>query len=68
MKVNWDEEVCTHSANCVKSLPQVFKVEGGKFVIDPSAGVRGRSPGSRCQMSVRGTDRSGRLNRERALT
>lgn len=37
MKVHWDEDVCTHSANCVKKLPQVFKVEGGKFVIDPSA-------------------------------
>ncbi len=37
MKVNWDGEVCTHSANCVKGLPQVFKVEGGEFVIDPSA-------------------------------
>ena len=38
MDVNWDENVCTHSANCVKGLPQVFKVEGGKFVIDTSAG------------------------------
>ena len=37
MNVTWDEDVCTHSANCVKKLPQVFKVEGGNFVIDPSA-------------------------------
>ena len=37
MKVSWDEDVCTHSANCVKSLPQVFKVENGQFVIDTSA-------------------------------
>ncbi len=37
MKVTWEEDVCTHSANCVKKLPQVFKVEGGNFVIDPSA-------------------------------
>ena len=37
MKVAWEEDVCTHSANCVKKLPQVFKVEGGKFVINPSA-------------------------------
>lgn len=37
MKVAWEEDVCTHSANCVKKLPQVFKVESGKFVIDPSA-------------------------------
>ncbi len=39
MEVNWDENVCTHSANCVKSLPQVFKVECGKFVIDTSTGT-----------------------------
>ena len=38
MDVSWDENVCTHSANCVKSLSQVFKVEGGEFVIDTSAG------------------------------
>lgn len=37
MKVTWEEDVCTHSANCVKKLPQVFKVEGGNFVINPSA-------------------------------
>lgn len=37
MKVNWDEKACIHSANCVKSLPQVFKIEVGRFVIDPSA-------------------------------
>ena len=37
MKVNWNEDVCTHSANCVKTLPQVFKVEDGKFVTDTNA-------------------------------
>jgi uncharacterized Fe-S cluster protein YjdI len=37
LKVTWDKDVCIHSANCVKTLPQVFKVEQGKFVIDPSA-------------------------------
>ena len=36
MKVSWDENVCTHSGNCVKSLPSVFKIEDGKFVIDES--------------------------------
>ncbi len=36
-EVNWDSKVCIHSGNCVKTLPQVFKVENGKFVIDPSA-------------------------------
>jgi uncharacterized Fe-S cluster protein YjdI len=36
LQVTWDKDVCIHSANCVKTLPQVFKVEQGKFVIDPS--------------------------------
>ena len=36
MKVTWDENVCTHSGNCVKTLPEVFKIEDGKFVIDES--------------------------------
>jgi uncharacterized Fe-S cluster protein YjdI len=34
VKVTWDDEVCIHSANCVKKLPAVFKVENGQFVID----------------------------------
>lgn len=33
MKVAWNEKTCCHSGNCVKTLPQVFKVEDGKFVI-----------------------------------
>ena len=37
LEVTWDSKVCIHSGNCVKSLPQVFKVDNGKFVIDPSA-------------------------------
>jgi uncharacterized Fe-S cluster protein YjdI len=37
VQVSWDKNVCIHSGNCVKTLPQVFKVENGKFVIDPSA-------------------------------
>ena len=37
LEVTWDSKVCIHSGNCVKSLPQVFKVENGKFVIDPAA-------------------------------
>jgi len=36
IKVQWDDKVCIHSANCVKQLPSVFKVEDGKFVIDES--------------------------------
>jgi len=37
LKVNWDKDICSHSGNCVKTLPQVFKVENGKFVIDTAA-------------------------------
>jgi uncharacterized Fe-S cluster protein YjdI len=37
LQVTWDSNVCIHSGNCVKTLPQVFKVENGKFVIEPSA-------------------------------
>jgi len=37
MKVNWDEKVCEHAGVCVKTLPAVFKIEAGNFVIDPSA-------------------------------
>ncbi len=33
MKVSWDEETCIHSGKCVKSLPSVFSVQDGKFVI-----------------------------------
>jgi uncharacterized Fe-S cluster protein YjdI len=34
LEVSWDSNACIHSGNCVKTLPQVFKVENGKFVID----------------------------------
>ncbi len=37
IEVTWDSKVCIHSGNCVKTLPSVFKVENGKFVIEPSA-------------------------------
>jgi uncharacterized Fe-S cluster protein YjdI len=35
MKIQWDEQKCSHSGNCVKSLPEVFKVIDGQFVIEP---------------------------------
>lgn len=41
-EVTWDSKICIHSGNCVKTLPQVFKVEGGKFVIDPAAADEAR--------------------------
>jgi uncharacterized Fe-S cluster protein YjdI len=37
IEVTYDRKLCIHSGNCVKTLPQVFKVENGKFVIDTSA-------------------------------
>lgn len=36
MKVEWDENKCIHSAECVKNLPSVFMVKDGKFVIEPT--------------------------------
>ncbi len=35
MKVNWDSKACSHSGKCVGSLPDVFKIENGQFVIQP---------------------------------
>lgn len=35
MKVHWNSKVCCHSGNCVKSLPEVFKIVDGNFVIEP---------------------------------
>ena len=34
MKVTYDAQVCIHAGNCVKTLPTVFKVVDGQFVID----------------------------------
>ncbi len=42
VQVTWDKDVCIHAGNCVKTLPQVFKVENGKFVIEPSAAADDR--------------------------
>ena len=36
MKVQWNEKQCSHSGQCVKSLPDVFKVENGRFIIEPN--------------------------------
>ena len=36
MQVKWDASKCCHAGVCVKSLPAVFKVEDGEFVIDPT--------------------------------
>ena len=37
MEVKWDENVCSHAGVCVTTLPNVFKVEDGNFVIDTEA-------------------------------
>lgn len=36
MQVKWEENKCCHAGVCVLSLPDVFKVENGEFLIDPS--------------------------------
>lgn len=36
MQVSWDSDKCCHAGVCVKSLPEVFKVEDSEFVIDTS--------------------------------
>ena len=36
MKVNWNDKICIHAGECVKNLPNVFKVVDEKFVIDES--------------------------------
>jgi uncharacterized Fe-S cluster protein YjdI len=36
MQVKWDENKCCHAGVCVKSLPDVFRVVDGNFLIDPS--------------------------------
>jgi uncharacterized Fe-S cluster protein YjdI len=34
MQVTYDAQECIHTGNCVKSLPAVFKVVDGRFVVD----------------------------------
>lgn len=34
MQVTYNAQVCIHAGNCVNSLPAVFKVVDGQFVID----------------------------------
>jgi len=33
-KVFWDQKICMHSGHCVKTLPKVFKISDGKFIVD----------------------------------
>ena len=39
MKVEWNQDACCHSGNCVRTLPAVFAVENGSFVIRPDKGT-----------------------------
>jgi uncharacterized Fe-S cluster protein YjdI len=39
MQITWDENTCCHAGVCVSSLPDVFKIEKGQFVINPSAAL-----------------------------
>ncbi|MGR8952954.1 MAG: (4Fe-4S)-binding protein [Gammaproteobacteria bacterium] len=34
MQVRWDQDKCCHAGVCVSSLPDVFKIVDGQFVID----------------------------------
>lgn len=34
MQVTWDQNKCCHAGVCVSSLPEVFRIEDGQFVID----------------------------------
>ena len=39
-KVIWNESICTHSGNCVRSLPDVFFIKNDQFVInEQGAGI-----------------------------
>lgn len=35
MNIQWDSNKCRHAGVCVQTLPAVFKIEQGRFVIDP---------------------------------
>jgi uncharacterized Fe-S cluster protein YjdI len=37
MKVTWNEDVCSHSGQCVTNLPDVFKIENDTLAIYPDA-------------------------------
>lgn len=42
MKVTYDPKICQHAAVCVKSLPSVFQVKDGKFVIVTSGALESK--------------------------
>jgi uncharacterized Fe-S cluster protein YjdI len=34
MKITWDDKVCIQAGVCVRSLPSVFQLKDGKFIIN----------------------------------
>jgi uncharacterized Fe-S cluster protein YjdI len=34
MKINYDGDVCQHAGICVQTLPKVYMIKDGKFVVD----------------------------------
>lgn len=38
MKITWNDKACCHNGNCVRTLPEVFSIEDGQFVIRPENG------------------------------
>jgi uncharacterized Fe-S cluster protein YjdI len=50
LKVTWEEKVCIHAGECVKNLPQVFRVGGNTLAIyaDAAAPEEIRAVVSRC--------------------
>jgi len=50
MKVTWDDKICIAAGVCVKSLPSVFQLREGKFVIvqDGASEEKIREVVSRC--------------------
>ncbi|MGD0073403.1 MAG: (4Fe-4S)-binding protein [Candidatus Binataceae bacterium] len=37
LNITWDKDVCSHSGNCAKAAPNLFRKEDGKFMLDPGA-------------------------------
>lgn len=36
-KVKWNPDRCSHAGICVATLPEVFRIEDGQFLIDETA-------------------------------